>query len=175
MPTRYNRWFLLQILLLAQHVSGTTMPIIRSSRVLYRWLLPVVFGALVFKLSVWCEAEGYVSDLRAASSSPQIGHITYIIWINVSLYRTDIFYSVSNFLPKVIFVYIYFICSFSLSAVRVSFFLLHEATARLELWPVKLSYILYRQVFWFLTFRVSESQGFFPPKAQEIQDILRTL
>ena len=27
--------FLLQILLLTQHVSGTTMPIIRSSRVLY--------------------------------------------------------------------------------------------------------------------------------------------
>ena len=27
--------FLLQILLIAQHVSGTTMPIIRSSRVLY--------------------------------------------------------------------------------------------------------------------------------------------
>ena len=31
---------------------GLIMPIIRSSRVLYRWLLPVVFGALVFKLSV---------------------------------------------------------------------------------------------------------------------------
>jgi hypothetical protein len=31
MPTRCNRWLLLQILLLAQHVSGTTMPIIRSS------------------------------------------------------------------------------------------------------------------------------------------------
>ena len=42
--------FLLQILLFAQHVSGTIMSIIRSSRVLYRWLLPVVFGALVFKL-----------------------------------------------------------------------------------------------------------------------------
>ena len=42
MPTRCNRWFLLQILLLAQHVSGTTMPIIRSSRVLYKGLLPVV-------------------------------------------------------------------------------------------------------------------------------------
>jgi len=27
--------FLLQTLLLAQHVSGTTMPIIRSSRILY--------------------------------------------------------------------------------------------------------------------------------------------
>ena len=53
MPTRCNRCFLLQILLLAQHVSGTLMPIIRSSRVLYRWLLPVVFGGLVFKLSVW--------------------------------------------------------------------------------------------------------------------------
>ena len=58
MPTRCNRWFLLQILLLAQHVSGTIMPIIRNSRVLYKWLLPVVFGA-------WC-----------CCSSPQTGHIT---------------------------------------------------------------------------------------------------
>jgi hypothetical protein len=46
------------------------MPIIRSSRVLYRWLLPVTFGALVFKLSVWCGAEGYVSGLRAAAKTP---------------------------------------------------------------------------------------------------------
>ena len=69
MPTRRNRWFLLQILLLAQHVSGTIMPIIRSSRVLYRWSLPVVFGALVFKLSVWRGAEGYVSGLRAATAA----------------------------------------------------------------------------------------------------------
>jgi len=45
MPTRCNRWFLLQSLLLAQHVSGTIIPIIRSSKVLYKWLLPVVFGA----------------------------------------------------------------------------------------------------------------------------------
>jgi hypothetical protein len=37
--------FLLQILVLAQHVSDTIMPIIRSSKVLYKWLLPVVFGA----------------------------------------------------------------------------------------------------------------------------------
>ena len=43
MPTKCNRWFLLQILLLAQQVSGTTLPITRSSRVLYRWMLPVVF------------------------------------------------------------------------------------------------------------------------------------
>jgi hypothetical protein len=33
-------------------------------RVLYRWLLPVVFGALVFKLSVWCGAEGYVDPCK---------------------------------------------------------------------------------------------------------------
>ena len=46
-----QQMFLLQILLLAQHVSGTIVPIIRSSRILYKWLLPVVFGALVFKLS----------------------------------------------------------------------------------------------------------------------------
>jgi len=37
---------LFQILLLAQRVSGTITPIIRSSRVLYRWFLPLVFGAL---------------------------------------------------------------------------------------------------------------------------------
>jgi len=49
--------------LFAQRVSGTTMPIIGSSRVLYRWLLPLVLGALVFKLSVWCGAVGYVSGL----------------------------------------------------------------------------------------------------------------
>ena len=71
MPTRCNRWFLLQTLLFDQHVSGTIMPRIRSSRVLYRWLLPVEFGALVFKLSVWCVAEGYVSGLRAAARKPE--------------------------------------------------------------------------------------------------------
>ena len=62
-------FFFLQILLLAQHVSGITMNIIRSLRVLYRWLLPVVFGALVFELSVWCAAGGYVSGLRAAAAA----------------------------------------------------------------------------------------------------------
>ena len=52
--------FLLQILLLAQHVSGTTMPIIRSSRVLYSgcclwysmlWISSCWFGV---KLRVMC-------------------------------------------------------------------------------------------------------------------------
>jgi len=58
-----------QNLLFAQHVSGTIMPIIRSSRVLYRWLLLVVLGALVFKLSVWRGDEGYVPRLRDAAAS----------------------------------------------------------------------------------------------------------
>ena len=29
----------------------------------------MVFGALVFKLSVWCGAEGYVSGLRVAAAN----------------------------------------------------------------------------------------------------------
>jgi len=29
-----------------------------------QWLLPVVFRAAVFKLLVWCVAEGYVSGLQ---------------------------------------------------------------------------------------------------------------
>jgi len=44
---------LLQILLLAQHVSGTIMPIIRSSRVLYSWFVPVVFGAVKMEDVIW--------------------------------------------------------------------------------------------------------------------------
>ena len=74
-PTRCNRLYLLQILLHVQHVSGNTMPIIRSSRVLYRWSLPVVFGAMVFKLSVWCGAEGYVSGLQAALNTTGSDHL----------------------------------------------------------------------------------------------------
>ena len=49
--------FLLQKLLLAQNVSGTIIPIIRSSRVLYKWLLPVVFGA-------WFSSCRYGVELR---------------------------------------------------------------------------------------------------------------
>jgi len=32
-----------------------------------QWLLPVVFGAVVFKLLVWCGAEGYESGLQDAN------------------------------------------------------------------------------------------------------------
>ena len=59
--------FLLKILLLAQHVSGTTMPIIRSSRVLHGgcclWYFVLWFSSLL----VWFGAEGYVSGLHSAN------------------------------------------------------------------------------------------------------------
>jgi len=38
-----------------------------------QWLLPVVFGAVVFKLLVWCRAEGYVSGLQDAAASGHEG------------------------------------------------------------------------------------------------------
>ena len=34
-----------------------------------QWLLPVVIRAVVFKLLVWCGAEGYVSGLQDAAAS----------------------------------------------------------------------------------------------------------
>jgi hypothetical protein len=80
--------FLLLILLLAQHVSGTIMPIIRSSRVLYKWLLPVVFGVLVFKLSIWCGAEGHVSGLRAAADSNRLCNTLDVLMMGIMVPET---------------------------------------------------------------------------------------
>ena len=65
--------FLLQILLLAQHVSGTTMPIIRSSRILYRgcclWFSSCWYGV---ELRVMCS----VCRMSKPASILQTGHIT---------------------------------------------------------------------------------------------------
>ena len=36
-------------------------------KIIIQWLLPVVFRAVVFKLLVWCGAEGYVSGLQDAA------------------------------------------------------------------------------------------------------------
>ena len=72
--------FLLQILLLAQHVSGTTMPIIRSSRVLHSgcclWYFVLWFS------SCWSGVElRVVSGLQdtAACCKPQL-HTRPAIW-----------------------------------------------------------------------------------------------
>ena len=50
-------------------------------KIIIQWLLPVVFGAVFFKLLVWCGAEGYVPGLQDAaissiSSILQTGHTT---------------------------------------------------------------------------------------------------
>jgi hypothetical protein len=60
-----QQMFLLQILLFAQHVSGIIMPIIRNSRLLYSWLLALVFGA-------WFSSCRYGVELRVVH--PRIGH-----------------------------------------------------------------------------------------------------
>ena len=60
--------FLLQILLLAQHVLGHHYSHHQELQSIIQWLLPVVFRAVVFKL-VWCGAEGYVSGLQDAAAS----------------------------------------------------------------------------------------------------------
>ena len=61
--------FLLQILLLAQHVSGHHYARHQEFKSIIQWLLRVVFCAVVFKLLVWCGAEGYVSRLQDAAAS----------------------------------------------------------------------------------------------------------
>ena len=38
-------------------------------KIIIQWLLPVVFGALVFKLLVCCRAVGYVSGLQDAAAN----------------------------------------------------------------------------------------------------------
>ena len=57
--------FLLQILLLAQRF-GHHYAHHQELKSIIQWLLPVVFRAVVFKLLVWCGAEGYVSGLQDA-------------------------------------------------------------------------------------------------------------
>jgi hypothetical protein len=67
--------FLLQTLLLAQHVSGIIMPIIRSSRVLYKWLLPVVFGAVKTKIVIFRFADVFLALRVVLSTMPSQNRI----------------------------------------------------------------------------------------------------
>jgi len=77
----------LQIVLLAQHVSGTTMPIIRSSRVLYSGCCLWYFVLWFFKLLVWCGAEGYVSGLQDAAARSAIKTSVASSWHFISTYE----------------------------------------------------------------------------------------
>ena len=47
----------------------------RELRSIIQWLLPVVFRAVVFKLLVWCGAEGYVSGLQDATALHQTSNL----------------------------------------------------------------------------------------------------
>ena len=59
-----------------------------------QWLLPVVFRAVIFKLLVWCGAEGYVSSLQdtAASCKPETGCSFVILLQNTcnKIYRRSL-------------------------------------------------------------------------------------
>ena len=67
MPTRCNRRFLLQILLLAQHISGHLYAHHQELENIIQLVAACGLWRLVFKLSVCCGAEGCVSGLRAAA------------------------------------------------------------------------------------------------------------
>jgi len=43
-----------------------------------QWLLPVVFGAVILKLLVWCGAEGYASGLQDAAAPNTTGTATTV-------------------------------------------------------------------------------------------------
>ena len=43
------------------------------------WLLPVVYRSVVFKLLVWCGAEGYVSGLQDAQNTTGSNHCIILL------------------------------------------------------------------------------------------------
>ena len=77
MPTRCNRGFI-AVLIACSTCFGHHYAHHQELKSIIQWLLPVVFGALVFKLLVWCGAEGYVSGLQDAADliacSTYFGH-----------------------------------------------------------------------------------------------------
>ena len=68
MPTRCNRGFIAE-LIACSTCFGRHYAHHQELKSIIRWLLPVVFRAVVFKLLFWCAAEGYVSGLQDAAAS----------------------------------------------------------------------------------------------------------
>jgi len=54
-----------------------------------QWLLPVVFRAVVFKLLVWCVAEGYVSGLQYAAALRRTDGQTDMTKLIVTFYERN--------------------------------------------------------------------------------------
>ena len=66
MPTRCNRGFIAD-LIVCSTCSGHHYAHHQELKSIIQWLLPVVFCAVVFKLPVWCGAEGYVCNLKTTA------------------------------------------------------------------------------------------------------------
>ena len=84
--------FLLKILLLAQHVSGTTMPIIRSSRLLYSgcclWYFVLWFSSCWsgVELRVMCPVCRMLQHSTNRTHSPQLHTSVASSWHFISTY-----------------------------------------------------------------------------------------
>ena len=68
MPTKCNRAFIADLIACSTCFRYHYAHHHQELKSIIRWLLPVVFRAVVFKLLVWCGAEGYVSGLQDAAS-----------------------------------------------------------------------------------------------------------
>jgi len=68
MPTKCNRGFIAD-LIACSTCFGHHYAHHQEVKSIIQWLLPVVFRAVVFKLLVWCGAEGYVSGLQDVAGS----------------------------------------------------------------------------------------------------------
>ena len=64
----------------------------------------MVFGALVFKLSVWCGAEGHVSGLRAAAAASNKicnkNHLLHLVCILFLHIVWNIYYTLARVFYK---------------------------------------------------------------------------
>ena len=69
MPTNATDGFFIADLIACSTCFGHHYAHHQELKSIIQWLLPVVFGALVFTLSVWCGAVGYVSGLRDAAEN----------------------------------------------------------------------------------------------------------
>ena len=69
MPTRGNRGFFIADLIACSACFAHHYAHHQEFKSIIQWLLPVAFRAVVFKLLVWCGAEGYVSGLQDAAAS----------------------------------------------------------------------------------------------------------
>jgi len=65
-PTRCKRLVFIAELIVRSTCFAPLCPS-SGAQDLYRWLLPMVLGALVYRSLVWCGAVGYVSGLRDVS------------------------------------------------------------------------------------------------------------